>query len=248
MNGFFFTPYSGPLLEESADNGGGGTTEEGAADGKTTTKKGDTVDYEKEFKDLQKKYTKLETESTSSYTGLQRTLQKKDDEIKTTKESLEALTGEHTDIVKNHGELNIKVETLTSTLTEKEKEILQLRQTTTRQKLILAEFPALAKFEAEGLIPQADGATKEDGSIDEVKVRELFTKFQANLVGIADSSKKKWKEGEVPDDPNPKPLLTTAEAFLAKANEAALTGKSKEYDEYYAKYLEATQKAAPAKA
>lgn len=183
-----------------------------------------------EYKGLQRKYNKL----WEKFEKLQSDYDQLEDQLAETKLSTDTHTREH--------------ETLKSSLTAKDTEIAQLKAqikdlegSQQRQKLIMAEYPELAEFEAEGLLPKAE--SEED-------LRAKFSKFKEALGKRVDDKTKKKFEGTGAKPTEGKTDKTgDADPDRLWAEIIRLAGSSDpkdraEYEDKYQLYLKLTQQEA----
>jgi len=203
-----------------------------------------TTDYKAKYEEAQDLLTKKEKE----YTGLQGTVQKKDDALKEAQTKLSELTGSHAKVQSDLEKLMTEKETLSGTLTEKEIALASSQTEAARAKLIMKEFPELAIFESKGLLPQ----TGPDD--DETKLKELFGNFKTTMDALTGSASKQTKEnilaGGSPKQPDtsgagPSGSTDPAAAHLALAQAAALAGDMKTYDKEFSLFQEAKYKNKP---
>lgn len=194
--------------------------------------------YEKAAADL----IKAREDATKSYTGLQQTLTREQAAKKTVEDSLAALNLQFQEVTGIRTTIGTELEQAKEKLSVTDKELQTLRVTQSRTSLILKEFPALAEFEADGLIPMPANAVKEDGSVDQDILRNVFKNFQTKVLSMAEAKTKQYNAGGTPNQP-PAGGPTTAQSFLAQANAAAAKGDTKGYNDFFTKYLEAQAKA-----
>ena len=111
-------------------------------------------------------------------------------------------------------------------------ETLERRQK--RAQLIFSEFPELAPFEADGLLPEAE----------EDKLRETFSAFSTKLGSVKENAAKEFgKGGSGPTPPKKEEQkLETAQTHLKMANQALSKGEFDTYNTEYELYLAALQK------
>lgn len=203
--------------------------------------KQDGTDYKTLYEQTKTQLDKAQADATKSYTGLQQTLSREQAAKKTLEESLQALNGQFQEVTGIRTTLDTELQTVKSTLSTKDEELKSLRLAKIRTGLIMKEFPALAAFEADGLIPQPADAVDAEGKVDEAKLRSIFTSFQTHLLSVADVKKQQYNQGGTPQNP-PSSENATAQGFLALANKAAKEGDMKTYNENFSKYLEAQAK------
>ena len=203
-----------------------------------------TTDYKEKYEALQAELGKKEKE----YTGLQGTVQKKDDALKEAQGKLAELTGSSAKFQSDLEKLMTEKETLSTTLTEKEIALASSQTEAARAKLIMKEYPELAIFESRGLLPQ----TGPDD--DEAKLKELFGNFKTTMDALTGIASKKTKEdllsGGTPKQPDtsgagPSGSTDPAAAHLALAQAAALAGDLKTYDKEFSLFQEAKYKNKP---
>ena len=101
-----------------------------------------------------------------------------------------------------------------------------------RLSVIMDEFPQLAPFEKDGLLPQ--GSTVEE-------MRASFTKFSEKFNTLAKANGQDFVAGGKPDktpvSTEPKTSVTSAQDYLRLAIQAQAVGNMKEYDVQYSKFL-----------
>ena len=184
-------------------------------------------------KDYKKLYEQLSKTSQASYTGLQKTLQKIQNDY-------EALKGTHTTVLEQFGELQKTQTTIQDNLDTVTKErdtflpeLNTLRSFKTRINILHSKFPALVSFEAKGLLP--------DGKPEELEAK--FTAFQSELGGLAKIADEQNRAGSTPPPPGGDDgAPTSAEVFLKQAIQASADGKFDEFDKLFDQYLKASSK------
>ena len=203
-----------------------------------------TIDYKAKYEELQAELTKKEKD----YTGLQGTVQKKDDALKEAQGKLAELTGSSAKFQSDLEKLMTEKETLSTTLTEKEIALASSQTEAARAKLIMKEYPELAIFESKGLLPQTGPDDTED------KLKEMFGNFKTTMDTLTGTASKKTKEellaGGSPKQPDTSgaalPGSTDpAASHLALAQAAALAGDMKTYDKEFSLFQEAKYKNKP---
>lgn len=109
-----------------------------------------------------------------------------------------------------------------------------LQRGKTRAQLIFSEFPELAPFEAEGLLPEAE----------EDKLKEVFGNFSAKLVSVKKNAASEFGKGGTGPTPPKKEesKIESAQAHLRLANEALAKSEFDTYNKEYDLYLAALQK------
>lgn len=197
--------------------------------------------YEQALKDLEKK--------DKDYTGLQRTVQTKDDALKEAQQKLSELTTNFGNTQKQLETLTTEKETLAGTLDEKEIALATSQTAATRAKLIMKEFPELAIFEAKELLPQ----TGPDD--DETKLKELFGNFKTTMESLTGAQAKKKVDdlmsGASPKQPDSSAAgmspngSNPANVHLDLATAASLKGDVTTYDKEYALYQQEKYKGQP---
>jgi len=175
--------------------------------------------------------------SHARYAALQATLQKTVDEKTNFERDLTTTVAKVAELENLRDGLSTQLTGLTGEKTTLIQEKEKLASTLERHKLLMASYPELAQFEAQGLIPLA-----EDG-----KNEEIFKKFQEQLVNVGAKIKSEYgKGGGAPPPPTAgsNSAQLDAKALLAQATEKALLGKTSEYnslmDQYYAKVANTT--------
>lgn len=215
-------PFYGPHILFDVDGAGGGGGDDAPGDADQTNWKA--------------KYESLKTEINNdyvprkSYTSLQQTLQQAHD-AKAEKEAL-ALDAQTklAEVQTQFEATSSQLEQLTATATEKEQLAAQLQARQERISLILKDYPGLAVFEGQGLIPDAPPE----------ELPDLLQKFQENLGKVQEESKTNFKKGETPPEPPAKQNdgTKTSKVLLAEAtklqNEFKFDDYEKKMNEYYA--------------
>lgn len=224
-----FGRYVGPLLDSDPATGGGTTQE-------TDQQNTEITDYEAAYKKLLAESNKKSADHAKSYSSLQTTMSKKDEELKVTKNALDERNASYNELNLLHTTLTADTEKTTKELKEKREAEVKLKADLTRKKMLLRpEYAHLSVFENDGLIPEVN-AVKEDGSIDEVAIETILKKFSSSLSSVTKSNQKTFKAGEIPDEPVPE-APSTAQVLKAKALAFQKDHKMKEYndtmDEYY---------------
>jgi hypothetical protein len=204
-----------------------------------------TIDYKAKYEEVQAELGKKEKE----YTGLQGTVQKKDDALKEAQGKLAELTGASAKFQSDLEKLMTEKETLSTTLTEKEIALVSSQTEAARAKLIMKEFPELAIFESKGLLPQ----TGPDD--DEAKLKELFGNFKTTMDTLTGTASKQTKDNILAGGSPKQPDTTSgaelsgstgpAAAHLALAQAAALAGDMRTYDKEFSLFQEAKYKNKP---
>lgn len=138
----------------------------------------DTTEVKKPVEDSAKPVQKT-TDYEAAYKGLQRNydrLQKRLDELQAKYDGLveehEALKISNKNDANSSQNLKTEIVTKDSEIERLKKELQRAEKKSNRSKLVLSEFPDLAQFEGEGLLPDAD---------DDDALRELLTKFKSTL-------------------------------------------------------------------
>jgi hypothetical protein len=127
------------------------------------------------------------------------------------------------------------IETLTSQVTGLESERGSLAATLERSKLIMGEFPQLAMFEAQGLLPAADNVDT---------MRDVFAKFSATIQGIQESAISNLMVGASPepvggsDAGDGKPVTMTVDQAWQKVVQLSGGNDNAAYDAAYKEYLD----------
>ena len=133
----------------------------------------------------------------------------------------------------NFGTASNELEALKAETTAKEKTIEDLTTKTSRTELILKEFPHLASFEAEGLLPQGVGE----------ELQEKLGKFSTSLETLKGKAAEDFGKGGSPKEPAPKEdgKVPASETLKAEMFNAALRGDTPTYNEKYEAYLQAAE-------
>ena len=166
------------------------------------------------------------------YVGLQNKLQKEQEAKEKLQEDLGLLKNQVLELSTEKDGLSASVTEFETTVTGKDEQISKLEKDKKRASLIFAEFPELAAFEADGLLPDAE---------DETILTEKFTAFSKKLNLMEEAGAKKFAAGGGSITPGKKtePASGNADAFLKLANDAALSGNTQAYNENFEKYLAA---------
>lgn len=187
---------------------------------------------ETDYKELYEEAKKELKQKDSSYTGLQGTVQKKDDALK-------ALNEQHAELQKIFDVNKAALDTLTAekealsmTLDEKEIALDAVSTEAKRARMIMKEFPELAIFESKGLLPPTGPDDADD------KVKELFSSFRDTMKTLSGKTAEEIISGGLPhkevtsssDETQTPPGGDLAKAHLDKATMFALKGMTKEYD------------------
>lgn len=193
---------------------------------------GDQLDYKSLYEKALLEKEPVKTEDWQKrFTGLQGAYQRDQEkwkatqtELESTKKSLAELTTGKTSIEEA---LKARSEEYERLATEHEIASHQLDRLT----IILTKYPALADFEAEGLLPDGTG--------------EEFAKkldiFAAKIGRTGKESIAKHLEGATPPTPGTTPATTSA-SLWQQAMTALTTGDTVAYDKLYTQFLEESKK------
>ena len=144
-----------------------------------------------------------------------------------TKASLMNLMAENTSLKATLGQKEVSLADLQGKVTTLEP--FQARAT---RLTVLMDFPQLATFEKDGLLPQ--GSTEEE-------IRASFTKFNERINTLAKANGQDFvaggKPAATPVSTEPKTSAVSAQTYLQQAIQAQATGNMKEYDVQYSKFL-----------
>jgi hypothetical protein len=190
------------------------------------------VDYKTKYEELQADV-RANYYSKDRYDGLQQKLQKEVEAHGTTKLALGETQTTIAGLTRQVEESTTKFGEYDSKISENEIELESLRTKTRRATLIFKDFPELAPFEADGLLPETGSADNDDA------LRTLFGNFSGKIGALQKKAKDDFGAGGgvTPPDAETNTLLS-AEAHRKLANEAMMKGDRKTYDEHYDKYLE----------
>jgi hypothetical protein len=168
--------------------------------------------------------------SKDRYVGLQKTYQTEQEARKKADEDLGLLKTQVVGFETDKSTLSGEVEQLKTTVTEKDSEITALQKKQQRASLIFSQFPELASFEADGLLPDAK---------DEEGLTTKFKAFSEKLGTMKQQGAKEFASGGGTSTPSSKGDAGkgTADTFLKLANEAVLKGDIDTYNENFDKYL-----------
>lgn len=206
-----------PIWLFDNNDGGGSTPPEG--------------DGEKDWKALyeaaQAELANKTTEWNTRLSGLNKTLTAEKDAHKVTKDQALAFQTQIQDLTGNIDALKSEKETLGTQKSAIETAKAELEATLARKTLIMEKFPALASFEAQGLLPQVPAEQAE----------EVFGKFHQNIQDLRKSQVADQNSGGVPPTPSKKEQTKSSSAdLLREASKLALDGKATEYDAMMDKY------------
>jgi len=156
------------------------------------------------------------------YVGLQKTFQDAQDVIKTLEPKVK-------EFETNYSNLEEKFKAKETEVQERDQEIGKLKPKLARANIIFKEFPQLASFEADGLLPDAP----------EDKLPEIFKKFSEKLGSIKTAAGKEFLAGGGSTTPEEKldPKLQTSQTHLKLANEAMAKNDMATYNKEYDLYL-----------
>lgn len=176
---------------------------------------------------IEEKVKKGELYTKERFSGLQTKYQ-------TTQEALDELNTKSQKWQSDLSQLGELVKTKDTERESLDVELETLRRSQKRTKLILSDFPELAPFEADGLLPEAE----------EEKLPEVFSAFATKLNGLKDKTTKEFVKGGTSGEPSSKEekKAVTPQAILKEANAALAGGDSKTYNEKYDLYLDALNK------
>ena len=145
-----------------------------------------------------------------------------------TKASLMNLMAENTTLKATLGQKEVSLADLQGKVTTLE----PFQVKATRLSVLMDEFPQLAPFEKDGLLPQ--GSTVEE-------IRASFTKFNERFNTLAKANGQDFvaggKPAATPVSTEPKTSAVSAQTYLQQAIQAQATGNMKEYETLYSKFL-----------
>jgi chromosome segregation ATPase len=170
------------------------------------------AEWEAAYKGLQAAYQKLKTASDTKITSLET-------QLATVQTDLEGLKQGITSKDAQLGVLQSQVEKLNQEKTTIEAEKSKVVKGLNRTKLVLSDYPELASFEAQGLLPDAE---------DEEKLKELFGKFKDTMNARVGSDLKKEIAGTVP----------TGKAKTSASANTSVSGDGESEEFVYQKMLE----------
>jgi len=127
--------------------------------------KGDSKDWEASYKGLQGAYQKLQNSTTSQVADLEKKLAEANQKIEELSQGVTSKDKQMEVLVKQANDLQERINSAQGDAAEKEKKLSRL-------SLVLKDFPELAQWEAEGLLPGGD---------TEEQMRDNFSKFKATL-------------------------------------------------------------------
>jgi len=195
----------------------------------TTTPGDDQKDYKKLYLDLDKT-------SKASYAGLQKTLQKVQDDYDALKSTHVGVTGQFNELQKTHTTTQETLDALSKRLEAELPELANLRSFKERINLLHSKFPGLVSFEAEGLLPTG-------GTVEELTAK--LTAFQTKLGNLSQIADQQARDGGTPPPPgNNGDTPSSADEFLKLAITASAAGNFDEFDKQFDLYLKAGGKQA----
>ena len=170
------------------------------------------------------------------FTGLQQSYQSEQDAHVATKKTLVELQGSYTEQGTKLQTFETQVATLTGQVQEKDTKVAELSKKNKRSNIIMEKYPALAGFEAAGLLPDAE----------EEKLDDVFSAFNSKIGALGEEGAKAFASGGGATTPasgdETKPPTTaavTAEAHRKLSMEAFSNGDMTEYNKEYDLYLKA---------
>lgn len=210
-------PESTPETTPPGDTGG---TPPAPSGGKTAT------ELEAQYVGLQKSYQKMKETSDAKITDATSKLAEAQAQIEELKQSTTTKDSELTTLTKGADALKQQLETLKG-------EKSTIEGNLTRAKLVMGEYPELAIWEAQGLLPK--GSTEEE-------TKQLLTKFRETMTGQVGAGVKATMSGATPPGSGQTNLGANQNAgdesedfIMSKLLETA--GKDeKAYREWQAKY------------
>lgn len=224
-----------PMFETPSGASGGGSSEP------------TPEQLRKQVAELQAKYDGLKKQVDDGdfvpkerFVGMQQTYQHEQEEHKKTKGSLDVLSAEKVTLAQQLSKLEEEKNSLATTIDERAIELETLTRAQKRTQLILKDFPHLAGFEVEGLLP--------DG--DEKDWPTLFGNFATKINEVQQNAAKEFGKGGSTTTPPSKdtietPAVRDSKAILKEATEALLTDDparqikyDKLMDEYFATQLQ----------
>ena len=203
MNLLQTIPLYGPLSDANGAPAGGGNP--------------DQTDWKVKYDELQLQITSGQYVTKDAYVTLQRNLeqavnirQAKEAELGQVNAKVVLLTDGQTTMSKTLADMETTVNQTKAQLAEKESKIL-------RHGVIFKQFPALAPFEADGLLPVPQG---------EQKLEDVLTAFQTRLGALTAEAKTNFQQNSTIIPPKP-PEETKKSSLVALAEAKALTGQGK---------------------
>jgi len=164
------------------------------------------------------------------YQGLQGTLAKEQTAKQTAQQEAEAVRQQLAAEAQAKASLEAQISELSAFKQKAEPELTVKEQKLVRLNLLINEFPGLAEFEKESLLPV--GSTEEE-------LRTKFTAFQTKISGLRQQQDKQFRAGSVPEGSTtptgqagtslPEGVSVIA-AMEREAWDLAFHGKQKEYD------------------
>jgi len=231
QNEVWVYPKTSLFSDQTAGDGGGnaGAGDSGNPPASPSTPPVDQgTNWEAAYKTLQRNHSTLQAQ-VATLQGQNETL---NTDLATRANEINSLTAQTSQQTET-------VNTLTTQLQGLETERGSLSATLERQNLIMGEFPQLASFEAQGLLPQAEGA---EG------MREVFTKFAATIDGIRTTAVENLMEGASPEpvggqgDGDGKPVTLNSDQLWTKIVELSSDpSRGQEYEKTYQEYLSALE-------
>lgn len=189
---------------------------------------GKTVaELEAQYKGLQSSYQKMKETSDAKVADATSKLEKALADIEELKQSTTSKDSQMATLVKGADALKLQLETLKSEKSTVEEQY-------NRSKLVMAEFPELSAFEAQGLLPKGK---------DEAETKQLLAKFHETLTGKIGEGVKTTMSGATPPGSG-KTNLSTPPGTPGDENKEFVWGKlmetagkdEKAFKEWEAKY------------
>jgi hypothetical protein len=211
-----FIQTYGPQYDAPAENQGGGTQ--------------DQNDWKAKYENLNGQIASGQYVSKDSYVSLQQKLEAAVNERKSLQSNFDNATATKAVLEDNLNRLQGKVTELETTVSTKEQELGKLNGRLERHNVIFKDFPQLAPFEADGLIPDP-----REGQ----KLEDVLNAFNARLGSLQEAAKTNFKAGGTSEPPRAGDESNkSSNAFFQEALAYQKQGKTIEYnlamDKYYA--------------
>lgn len=207
--GFLFAP------DEGGGGGGGGNT--------------DQTDWKAKYEALNSQITSGEYVTKGAYVTLQKNLDAAVNERKVAQGDLGTTQAKLVLLGESEGALKTTISTLEANAVKLQSEVQEKAAKLERHNVIFKDFPGLAPFEADGLLPEPKG---------EQKLADILAAFQNKIGTISEQAKLDFKKGEHEKAPEKivDPSVKTSAILFTEAKTLMSAGKVAEYDAKMTEY------------
>lgn len=208
--------------EDGNTSGNSGSTSTAKVGGKTAE------EWKNSYNGLQVTYQRLKDSTDQKIADLQRQLGEANAQIEELKQGKTTAEGKIAALTQEKEDLSTQNQTLSGEKT-------QLETAVSRSKLVMSEYPELAAFEAQGLLPVA---------ADEETMRSLFNNFRDTMQSQVGTQVKKTVQGTQPTGSGRTSTQTTKTSageddedyIWAKMAEASKKGDTADFNMWQRKY------------